>query len=149
MHVLIKKWWFQMVLGLLLTLLLVWHPIINQPVQAQLDTSTSFRLSRIETDIRNLQSEIRQIETALSRVERSSGDTVIVHEIGSEQGPFGNSSSAQPFPESPDPLDIEATQSELMFDQLATLVIETRQDMFELQEKVANLEQTHQLRADP
>ena len=141
MHVLIKKRWFQALLGVILTLLLLWYPINHQPAQAQLDTSTSFRLSRIETDIRNIQSEIRQIETALNRVERSSGDTVIVHEIGSEQGSQGNNSSTQPVPDSPDPLDIEVAQSELMFDQLATLVIETRQDMFKLQEKVANLEQ--------
>ena len=142
MPVLIKKRWFQVGLGLILTFLLLWYPITDQPAHAQLDTSTSFRLSRIETDIRNLQSEIRQLETALNRVERSSGDTIIVHEIGSELDSPGNRSSAQPFPDSPDSLDIEAAQAELMFDQLATLVIETRQDMFELQEKVANLEQT-------
>ena len=98
-------------------------------------------MSRIETDIRNLQSELRQLETALNRTQRGSGDTVIVQEITLDQSLSGTAPSTQPFPDSPDPLDIEMAQADLMFDQLATLVIETRQDMFMLQEKVETLEQ--------
>ena len=133
MQLLSKKQWFQVGIGgFLLTFVLLWHPINPSPAHAQLDTSTSFRLSRIETDIRNLQSEIQSLETALNRAQRSSGDRIIVQEVvpegGLDMGQDGGS----------DPLDLEAAQAELMFDQLATLVIETRQDMFALQEKTRN-----------
>lgn len=137
MSLLSKKQWLQVGIGgLLLTFFLLWHPINQPPVHAQLDTSTSFRLSRIETDIRNLQSEIQSLETALNRAQRSSGDRIIVQEVVPDVGLDMGQDDAI------DPLDLEAAQAELMFDQLATLVIETRQDMFALQEKVETLEQT-------
>ena len=132
---LVKKQWLRVGVGLIvLAILMIWHPVAIAPAHAQLDSSSSFRLSRIETDIRTLQSEIQQLETALDRVARRSGDTVIIQDITPDPA---NGASA-----SPTPLDVEAAQSELMFDQLATLVIETRQDMFALQEKVETLEQS-------
>lgn len=117
---------------------IILHPW--DPAKAQLDQATSFRLSRIETDIRSLHSEIRQLETALNRVERNSDSPISRTEGDRAIAPNSSPHQEGPSAESPDPLDIEAAQADLMFDQLATLVIETRQDMFALQDKMATLE---------
>lgn len=132
-HIMAQKW-MQISLGLVLSIVLtLWHSVFLRPAYAQLDSSSSFRLSRIETELRTLQAEIRQVETALGRVERRSGETVIIQDMASPSQPTSASAN--------DANDIEATQSNLMFDQLATLVIETRQDMFALQDKVEAIEQ--------
>ena len=142
MYSLWQKRWFQVGIGgFALVLFLLWHSMVSPPVHAQLDTSTSLRLSRIETNIRSLQSEIQSLETALIRAQRSSqSGRVIVQEMPLEQSQEGAIAPPLHSP-APNPLDLEAAQAELMFDQLATLVIETRQDMFALQDKVEALEQ--------
>ncbi|MEM9213152.1 MAG: hypothetical protein AAGD25_02300 [Cyanobacteria bacterium P01_F01_bin.150] len=148
MRLLSAKQWIQVTLGVVLTLFLLWGASANHPARAQLDTTTSFRLSRIESDIRTLRTEIQQVETALDRVQRASGDRIIGQELipdsrGRQDDAIAQSNQQRPV--SSDPLDLEAAQAELMFDQLATLVIETRQDMFALQEKVEQLE--HNIRS--
>ncbi|MGJ3251524.1 MAG: hypothetical protein ACFE0J_10390 [Elainellaceae cyanobacterium] len=88
------------------------------------DTGLSFRISRLESENTRLRSRINQLETQVSRISRSSGVTV-------------------PDPVSPPAtgLDDPAIASAPMFDRLATLVIETRQDVFALQDRLADLEQ--------
>lgn len=133
-----RRSYLVLVVITLLTPLFILHPWMF--ANAQMDQATSFRLSRIETEIRSLHSEIRQLETTLSRVERNA-DSPISRAVNDGAIAPNPSSLEETVSESLDPLDIEAAQADLMFDQLATLVIETRQDMFVLQDKVSALEQ--------
>ncbi|MEO0409671.1 MAG: hypothetical protein AAF289_20205 [Cyanobacteria bacterium P01_A01_bin.135] len=77
----------------------------------------SFRVSRLETEVRSLQSQVNQLGGQINRLQRREG-------IGSPE------IQAAPPPAAAAP----------NYDQLATLVIETRQDVFALQERLAQLE---------
>lgn len=130
--------WIPILLITLFTTLIFWQFSLHRPVHAQLDSASSFRLSRIETELRTLQSDIRQLESALGRVERQSGETVILQDFESPASPPSVPTNTP-----------DTVQADLMFDQLATLVIETRQDMFALQEKVEAIEQTIEKESRP
>lgn len=103
---------------------------VAQPV-AQTAQQVSFRISRLETEVRSLRSQINQLETQLGRLGRDS-----------------TSRTSTPAPS--ETIEPSPTESSLMFDQLATLVIETRQDVFALQEQVEAIEEqiaSHQSRS--
>ncbi|MGF1538732.1 MAG: hypothetical protein ACFB4J_19900 [Elainellaceae cyanobacterium] len=98
----------------------------SHPAQGQRDQQVFFRLSRIETDVRSLQSQINQLDRQIGRLQRLDG--VEVEERSRVVPP------SEPAP---------------TYDQLATLVIETRQDMFALQERLAQLEAQLDLQSEP
>ena len=114
--------------------LLLWYPAGISPAIAQSDRQVSFRLSRLESDFRGLRSQLRQLNTRISQLQRTSDGPII--QVPSAPIPFEDTT-----PNDIDPLDPETAAANLQFDQLATLVIETRQDMFTLQEKVEALEE--------
>lgn len=115
-------------------LLLILHPpmavhsqaVTSQSVASLAKDQDSFRLSQLETEVRGLRSQIRHLESQLNQRDRPT-----------------STASIPSLPRSPLPSDPELSQPEpdLMFDQLATLVIETRQDMLRLQDQVTQLEQ--------
>ncbi|MEM7771334.1 MAG: hypothetical protein AAF327_12615 [Cyanobacteria bacterium P01_A01_bin.37] len=111
----IRRWLFPC----MILVLLVWmaRPQVH-PVQAS--QQVEFRVSRLESETRTLRSQINQLESELNRIARTTGQ--------SRPDPVVISSQIDDFPS----ID-ESTPS---FDRLATLVIETRQDMFLLQEQV-------------
>lgn len=92
--------------------------LLGRPALGQTDQQVSFRLSRIETSIRTLQSQIDQLDRQLGRQQR-----------------LGGSAIAEAAP-----TDLPAADPAPNFDQLATLVIETRQDVFALQDRLTELE---------
>ncbi|NET04876.1 MAG: hypothetical protein F6K16_09090 [Symploca sp. SIO2B6] len=103
---------------------------LHPAVEAQTDPQVSLRLSRIENDYRNLRSQVQQLETQLNRIGRTTGDTTIyVQPIQTDPN------------ELPETSNSSVPETSLMFDQLATLVIETRQDMLALQAQVNDLAQ--------
>lgn len=110
------RYWGRYWALVLLVLLLL--GLRTHPAQAQRDQQVFFRLSRIETDVRSLQSQISQLDRQIARLQRLDGIEV------EERSPVAP------------PVDEPAPT----YDQLATLVIETRQDMFALQERLDALE---------
>ncbi|HHP7245112.1 MAG TPA: hypothetical protein ACFE0H_10555 [Elainellaceae cyanobacterium] len=108
----------------ILTAFLIGLGVNGQHIAMAQDTGLSFRISRLESENTRLRARINQLETQVSRISRSSGVTL-------------------PAPVSPPAtgLDDPAIASDPMFDRLATLVIETRQDVFALQDRLADLEQ--------
>ncbi|MEB3357324.1 MAG: hypothetical protein VKK04_11410 [Synechococcales bacterium] len=107
-------------LGVLAVAIALLLNLTRLPLMAQGDVS--FRISRLETENRNLRSRIDRLESQIDRLSRVAGITV----PAPAEAPAG---AADP-----------SLEPDLMFDNLATLVIETRQDMFALQERVDALE---------
>lgn len=91
---------------------------------AQTSQQTSFRISRLESENRMLRSRLSQLENQVNRLSRASGVSI-----------------PQPTPESTSDVEASLLASDPMFDRLATLVIETRQDVFALQDRLENLEE--------
>jgi len=91
---------------------------------AHASQQVSFRLSRLETENRMLRSRLSQLETQIDRISRTSGVRM------PEPSP----------PPAVGDLETSPLANDPMFDRLATLVIETRQDVFALQEQVEALE---------
>ncbi|MGJ3246715.1 MAG: hypothetical protein ACFE0I_11630 [Elainellaceae cyanobacterium] len=110
--------------AILAAFLIIGFGVIRQQTIMAQDTGLSFRISRLESENTRLRARINQLETQVSRISRSSGVTM-------------------PAPASPPAtgLNDPAIASAPMFDRLATLVIETRQDVFALQDRLADLEQ--------
>lgn len=108
----------------ILAVFLIGFGVNRQHTAMAQDTGLSFRISRLESENTRLRARLNQLETQVNRISRSSGVTV-------------------PAPASPPAtgLDDPAIASAPMFDRLATLVIETRQDVFALQDRLAGLEQ--------
>ena len=110
--------WTILTFGIvLLVFLLQWNTV-------QASDQSSFRLSRLESATRTLQSRINQLENQIGRLSRGTSS------------PAPTPSLTTP----PSDADESILASDPMFDRLATLVIETRQDMFALQEQVEALE---------
>jgi len=93
------------------------------PSSAQTSQQVNFRVSRLETEVRMLQSQINQLESEIGR-----GDRLASGQSNIPATDPGN-------------LDDSALSSNPMFERLATLVVETRQDVFALEERVEALEQ--------
>ena len=102
-----RYWLLLGLLGILLA-----RPVMGSSQQ------DSFRISRLETELRSLQSQLNQLGGQINRLQRRDG--VIA--------PADLRPAIPPTAEAPN------------YDQLATLVIETRQDMFALEERLAQLE---------
>lgn len=93
------------------------------PVSATIDES---RISRLESDMYRLQTEVSQLSSQLRRLDRGSDLTT------------------------PNPVDVPAIDrsptttapSDPMFDRLATLVIELKRRMDGLEERLVELEQS-------
>jgi BMFP domain-containing protein YqiC len=101
-----------------LTLLL----LSSTPLFAQTSAQLGSRISRLETENTTLRSRVSRLENALSRVSRGGGGSQTQLDPALEE----SSSAVQPD----DP----------MFDRLATLVVETKQQVLALEERVAALE---------
>lgn len=101
-----------------LTLLLTFF---SAPLFAQTSSQLGSRVARLETENTTLRSRISRLESAISRLGQG-GDSSIQIELPAEAVPS--------TPQSDDP----------MFDRLATLVIETKQQVLALEERVAALE---------
>ncbi|MGB3493365.1 MAG: hypothetical protein WBA57_11590 [Elainellaceae cyanobacterium] len=114
-----KLWAWVVLIGLVVGCLMAW-PTSSA---AQTSQQVNFRISRLETEIRTLQSQLNQLESQIGRGDRPS--------------------RVQPTSPNSDPeiLNDSALASDPMFDRLATLVIETRQDVFALEERLEALEQ--------
>ncbi|MGB3612746.1 MAG: hypothetical protein WBA10_03060 [Elainellaceae cyanobacterium] len=110
-----RRFWFAVAVALLLTVL------VPYPARSQGSQQISFRLSRIESDMRSLQSQVNQLSGQMNRLQRQE-DIAIEEPV--------------------QPLSQTASEAAIApsYDQLATLVIETRQDVFVLQAQLAQLE---------
>ena len=100
-----------LVLALLAAL---WVGLVARPAAGN-SQQVSFRLSRLESEVRSLQSQVNQLGGQVDRQRRSS-------------------------PVSEAPIAAPAPEPALDYDRLATLVIETRQDVFALQEQLSAIE---------
>ena len=107
----LKRFGLAVVVGLLLLAILSPRLAWSQGAQ-----QTSFRLSRLESDMRSLQSQLNQLGGQVDRLQRREELPI------AEAQAFDASSEVSPS-----------------YDQLATLVIETRQDMFALQAQLAQI----------
>ena len=110
--------WMTLVIGIVLLV------VFSQWNTVQASDQSTFRLSRLESATRTLQSRINQLENQIGRLSRGTSS------------PAPTPSLTTP----PSNADESILASDPMFDRLATLVIETRQDMFALQEQVEALE---------
>ncbi|MBD2055543.1 hypothetical protein H6F88_05825 [Oculatella sp. FACHB-28] len=102
-----------------LTLLLTF---LSAPLFAQTSSQIGSRVSRLESENTTLRSRVSRLENTISRLSQSGGGSQIQLDPAPEVTP----STLQ----SGDP----------MFDRLATLVIETKQQVLALEERVAALE---------
>jgi len=100
-----------------LTLLLTFF---SAPLFAQTSSQLGSRVSRLETENTALRSRVSRLENTISRLSQGGGS-----QIQLEPAP-----EATPTLQSGDP----------MFDRLATLVVETKQQVLALEERVADLE---------
>lgn len=117
--------WLSLVALVLVLTGLIFGLIAAWPVRtlAQTSQQVNFRISRLESDMRMLQSRINQLESQIGRSDRTPRPTI--PDAESDLG------EVSPSMQSSDP----------MFDRLATLVIEIRQDVFALEERLEALEQ--------
>lgn len=105
---------------LLLTVVLIfiaWGGLISRPASSQ----------QVQSRLNNLLSDFSRLESRVNRIEAQLGQGGIRRPIN-RPGPTGKKQG---------PLQI---QNEQMFDNLATLVIELKQDVKKLEERVAKLE---------
>lgn len=111
--------WGLVLVAFTLSLFVAWSPSSS----AQTSQQVNFRISRLETEIRMLQSQVNQLESQIARGDRPT----------------------RVQPTAPDPevgaLDHSILAADPMFDRLATLVIETRQDVSALEDRIDALEQ--------
>jgi BMFP domain-containing protein YqiC len=96
----------------------------SAPLFAQTSSQLGSRVARLETENTTLRSRISRLESAISRLGQGGGSSIQI-----EPPPEAVPSTLQ----SDDP----------MFDRLATLVIETKQQVLALEERVAALEAQH------
>ncbi len=97
----------------------LWHA----PTRAQ-DAGLTFRIARVESENTRLRARVSQLEAQVNRISRSTGGMT----------------APLPTPLPPVALDDSDWVGDPMFDRLATLVIETRQDVFVLQDRLTELE---------
>jgi predicted RNase H-like nuclease (RuvC/YqgF family) len=100
-----------------LTLLLT---CLSAPLLAQTSSQLGSRVSRLESENTTLRSRVSRLENAISRLNQGGGQIQI-----------------EPAPEVAPPT---LGSDDPMFDRLATLVIETKQQVLALEERVAALE---------
>ena len=110
---------FKKLLLTTLLLILIWGGLLSDTAFSGLLES---RLNNLESDFYRLESQVNRIETQLNRV-------------GASQLKIPNNSP--PFQR---PRRLSQQQRDKMFDRLATLVIELKQDIKELQKRVSQLE---------
>ncbi len=110
---------FKKLLLTILLLILIWGGLLSDAAYSSLLES---RLNNLESDFYRLESQVNRIETQLNRV-------------GASQPKIPNNS-----PPSQRPRRLSQRERDKMFDRLATLVIESKQDIKELQKRVSQLE---------
>ncbi len=101
--------------------IITWGGLFSNAASSQ---QVESRLSNLEADFRNLESRLNQIESQLGRNSPSSSPRTTLT-------PRQSQSSGR---------NLSSSERDRMFDRLATLVIETRQDVNKLQARVAKLE---------
>jgi len=111
-----QRFWL---LWLLLLLLLVFVPRFSNAQSIGLES----RISRLEAEIFQLRSRLSNLESQVSRVNQPS-----------------RTPSSTPTPQIPSPRQSKIPPSPEMFDRLATLVIELKERVQTLEDKVAELE---------
>ncbi|MEL6319576.1 MAG: hypothetical protein AAFQ57_02845 [Cyanobacteria bacterium J06626_14] len=113
-----RQFWRSLTVGIVVIVVLIVAHLTSHPAEAS--QRVEFRVSRLESETRSLRSQISQLQSEINRLSRTTGD--------SRPSPVISSPEPEPTPA------LDGT--DLPFDRLATLVIETRQDMFRLQEQV-------------
>ncbi|MEB3214226.1 MAG: hypothetical protein VKL39_22950 [Leptolyngbyaceae bacterium] len=109
--------WRSLIIVVLTVMVLLTARPLHQSATAS--QNVDFRVSRLESETRSLQAQISQLESQINRLSRTTG--------GARTNPVVDAPAEEPP---------AADGTDLRFDQLATLVIETRQDMFRLEEQV-------------
>jgi biopolymer transport protein ExbB/TolQ len=106
-----------------LAVIITWGGLISAPASSQLVES---RLSALEVDTNRIESRLNQIEAQLNQLRRS-------------ESPRAPSSSPPPSPINSGRNRRQLNRDE-MFDRLATLVIELREQLRELEARVSKVE---------
>ncbi len=110
----------ELIILALFLVVFIWGDLFSKTALSQ---AVDPRVGSLEMDVRGLESRINQIESQLG---------------SSRQSP---SARGQIFPSLPRSRgNVSSQERDRMFDRLATLVIETRQDVNALQARVAKLE---------
>ena len=111
---------FKKLLLTTVLVIIIWGGLLSDTASSGLLES---RLNNLEFDFNRLESQVNRIETQLNRV-------------GTSQPKIPNNSP----PSQRRPRRLSQQQRDKMFDRLATLVIESKQDIKELQKRVSQLE---------
>lgn len=111
---------FKKLLLTTLLLILIWGGLLSDTAYSGLLES---RLNNLEFDFYRLESQVNRIETQLNRA-------------GVSQPKIPNN----PLPSQRRSRRLSQRERDKMFDRLATLVIESKQDIKELQKRVSQLE---------
>ena len=112
-----SKYTRLIITAIVVILLVLWHP--KQPAIAQ--PGVDSRVSRLEAEIMSLRGQVNQLQTHIARLSNSGGSA--------------------PRIEAPEPQYIPQNSiSKSMFDRLATLVIELKERMDSIDQRVRVLE---------
>ncbi len=114
---------FKKFLLVIFVVILIWCGLLSDTAFARLLES---RLNNLEYDFYRLESQVNRIETQLNRVG-----------LPSPKIP-NNPQSSQGIPRR-----LSSQERDKMFDRLATLVIEIKDDIKDLQKRVSQLEHNH------
>ncbi|MBV6623384.1 MAG: hypothetical protein KI793_10670 [Rivularia sp. (in: Bacteria)] len=113
---------FKKLLSVIFLVIILWGSLLSGKAYSGLFES---RLNNLESDFYRLESQVNRIETQLNRV-----------------GASGQKIPNQPLSQ-PRRRRLSQRQRDKMFDRLATLVIELKQDIQQLQKRVSQLEKTN------
>jgi BMFP domain-containing protein YqiC len=110
----------ELIILALFLIVVLWGEFFSKTALSQ---AIDARVGRLETQVQNLESRINQIESQLGSSRQSPSTRVPVNpSLPRSRG------------------NVSPQERDRMFDRLATLVIETRQDVNALQARVAKLE---------
>lgn len=104
------------IVAIALTLMLT---LLSAPLLAQTSSQLGSRISQLESENTTLRSRVSRLENAIARLGQAGGSQI----------------QTEPTPATP-----SLGADDPMFDRLATLVIETKQQVLSLEERVAALE---------
>ncbi|BCL36664.1 hypothetical protein [Nostoc sp. MS1] len=108
-----RKWLFTITLIIVICLGLLSTPAASQQIDS--------RINNLEADYRNVLSRLNQIEVQLGQRPTTSAPRTTITPTGSRR-------------------NLSSTQRDQMFDRLATLVVELKQQVNKLEARVAKLE---------
>ncbi|BAT55952.1 unknown protein [Nostoc sp. NIES-3756] len=108
-----RKWLFVVAL-----LIAIWLGLLSTPASSQ---QVDSRINNLEADFRNVLSRLNQIESQLNQRQPASSPRTTITPSGSRR-------------------NLSSRQRDQMFDRLATLVVELKQQVNKLEARVANLE---------